>query len=121
MTPTFLEDDRGVLVFGTPGGSRIISMVLLGILEYVDSPELDLERVVGGPRFHHQYLPDRVLFEPPPYAMPPEWVEALRAMGHTVEQGPPSPGATCRPCSSTSADATASAYNDPRGKAGMLF
>ena len=36
MTPTFVEDDRGLLVFGTPGGSRIISMVLLGILDYVD-------------------------------------------------------------------------------------
>ncbi len=48
MTPTFLEDERGVLVFGTPGGSRIISMVLLSILEYVDGPQLDLERVVGA-------------------------------------------------------------------------
>ena len=36
MTPTFVEDERGVLVLGTPGGSRIISMVLLGILDYVD-------------------------------------------------------------------------------------
>ncbi len=103
MTPTFVEDDRGVLVFGTPGGSRIISMVLLGILDYVDSPELDLERVVGGPRFHHQYLPDRVQFEPSPYAMPPGLGGGAQAMGHTVEQGTPCAGATCRPCSSTSA------------------
>ena len=36
MTPAFVEDERGVLVLGTPGGSRIMSMVLLGILEYVD-------------------------------------------------------------------------------------
>jgi gamma-glutamyltranspeptidase / glutathione hydrolase len=120
MTPTFLEDDRGVLVFGTPGGSRIISMVLLAILEYVDSPALDLERVVGGPRFHHQYLPDRVLFEPPPFAMTPDWVEALRAMGHTVEQGPRAWG-NMHAVFVDKRSATASAYNDPRGRAGMLF
>jgi gamma-glutamyltranspeptidase / glutathione hydrolase len=121
MTPTFLEDDRGVLVFGTPGGSRIISMVLLGILEYVDSPVLDLERVVGAPRFHHQYLPDRVQFETPPYAMPEEWVEALRAMGHTVEQGSRAWGNMQAVFVDKHSGGAASAYNDPRGKAGMLF
>ena len=96
-------------------------MVLLGILEYVDSPQLDLERVVGAPRFHHQYLPDRVLYR----------AAALRH-GRGMGGGTARPwdtrwsraaaaGATCRPCSWTSAAATASAYNDPRGKAGMLF
>lgn len=120
MTPTFLEDDRGVLVFGTPGGSRIISMVLLSILEYVDSPQLDLERVIGAPRFHHQYLPDRVLFEPPPYSMGPEWADALRAMGHTVEQGS-RPWGNMQAVFVDKRNATASAHNDPRGKAGMLF
>jgi gamma-glutamyltranspeptidase/glutathione hydrolase len=120
MTPAFLEDDRGVLVFGTPGGSRIISMVLLSILEYVDSPQLDLERVVGAPRFHHQYLPDRVLFEPPPYAMAAEWVEALKAMGHTVEQGS-RPWGNMQAVFMDKRNAATSAYNDPRGKAGMLF
>ena len=87
MTPTFVEDERGVLVFGHAGRVAHHLHGPAGILEYVDSPQLDLERVVGAPRFHHQYLPDRVQYEPAPYAMAAEWVEALKAMGHTVEQG----------------------------------
>ncbi len=120
MTPTFVEDDRGVLVFGTPGGSRIISMVLLGILEYVESPQPDIEQLVAAPRFHHQYLPDRVLFEPAPYSMGPEWVSALKAMGHTVEQGG-RPWGNMQAVFVDKRSAAASAHNDPRGKAGMLF
>src|SRR5262245_11194056 len=85
MTPSFVEDERGVLVLGTPGGSRIISMVLLSILDYVDRPDRDIERVVSAPRYHHQYLPDRVEYEPG--GLPPASVEALRALGHTVQEG----------------------------------
>ena len=120
MTPCFLEDGRGVLVFGTPGGSRIISMILLSILEYVDSPQLDLDRVIGGRRFHQQYLPDRVLYEPAPYAMPEEWVQALKDKGHVVEQGG-RPWGNMQAVFVDKRSGAASAYNDPRGKAGMLF
>jgi gamma-glutamyltranspeptidase/glutathione hydrolase len=120
MTPAFVEDERGVLVFGTPGGSRIISMVLLGILEYVDSPQLDLERVIGAPRFHHQYLPDRVLYEPAPFAMPDGWAEALRAKGHAVEQGGRAWG-NMQAVFVDKRSGEVSAYSDPRGRAGMLF
>lgn len=62
MTPTFVEGPRGVLVLGTPGGSRIISMVLLGVLGHTQG--LDAAGVVALPRYHHQYLPDRIEFEP---------------------------------------------------------
>jgi gamma-glutamyltranspeptidase/glutathione hydrolase len=120
MTPTFVEDARGVLVFGTPGGSRIISMVLLGLLEYVDSPKPDLERIVGAPRLHHQYLPDRILTEPEPYAMPSEWIEGLRAKGHTVEQAGRAWG-NMQGVFVDKRDGSAKPYSDPRGKAGMLF
>jgi gamma-glutamyltranspeptidase/glutathione hydrolase len=120
MTPTFVEDARGVLVFGTPGGSRIISMVLLGLLEYVESPNPDLERVFAAPRLHHQYLPDRILTEPEPYAMPKEWIEALRAKGHTVEQAGRAWG-NMQGVYVDKRDGSATSYNDPRGKAGMLF
>jgi gamma-glutamyltranspeptidase/glutathione hydrolase len=85
MSPTFVEDDRGVLVLGTPGGSRIISMVLEGILDYVDQPQTDLARLVTAPRFHHQYLPDRIEIEPGGF--PDQWVEAMKAKGHAVEVG----------------------------------
>jgi len=62
MTPTFLESPRGVAVLGTPGGSRIISMVLLASLAWLEGA--DAEEMVALPRYHHQYLPDRVFYEP---------------------------------------------------------
>ncbi|GAC1634147.1 MAG: gamma-glutamyltransferase [Nevskia sp.] len=62
MTPTFVEGPNGVLVLGTPGGSRIATMVLLGILNFIDG--MDASGIVAAPRYHHQYLPDVVQFEP---------------------------------------------------------
>ena len=61
MTPVFLDDGRRVALLGTPGGSRIISMVLIGILDFVDGG--GAESMVSAPRFHHQYIPDVVQFE----------------------------------------------------------
>ncbi len=61
MSPTFVEDDTRVGVLGTPGGSRIISMVLLGILDFAEG---NLPQSwVSVPRYHHQYLPDQLQFE----------------------------------------------------------
>jgi gamma-glutamyltranspeptidase / glutathione hydrolase len=62
MTPTFVEWDGNVAILGTPGGSRIISMVMLGILEALDGKPV--KDWVSRPRFHHQYLPDKVEGEP---------------------------------------------------------
>jgi gamma-glutamyltranspeptidase/glutathione hydrolase len=81
MSPTFLigEDRRAVI--GTPGGSRIITMVLLGILDFMaGNPP---ESWVALPRFHHQYTPDQILAEKS--AFTPGQIEALEAMGHTVK------------------------------------
>jgi gamma-glutamyltranspeptidase / glutathione hydrolase len=61
MTPTFIESPNRVGVLGTPGGSRIISMVLLGILSFYDDQGPD--KWVSTKRYHHQYLPDEVQFE----------------------------------------------------------
>jgi len=82
MTPTFVEDDKGVLVLGSPGGSRIVSQVLLGVLQYTQSTEVDLARLVALPRYHHQYWPDRVEVEPDGFS--DEWRAALAAKGHTL-------------------------------------
>ncbi|MGH8671762.1 MAG: gamma-glutamyltransferase family protein, partial [Burkholderiales bacterium] len=82
MSPAFVEDRRGVLILGTPGGSRIISMLLLAILGYLDQVQPDAQRVVDGARFHHQFLPDRLEVEPPGFA--PELLRELEAMGHRV-------------------------------------
>ncbi len=83
MTPTFVEDGRGVLVLGTPGGSRIISMVLLAILDYASQPAVDLPSLLAAPRYHHQYLPDRIEVEPEGF--PDAWLDALQLKGHLVQ------------------------------------
>ncbi len=83
MSPTFLEDKQRVAILGTPGGSRIITMVLLGALEFAaNKPPQDW---VSAPRFHHQYLPDQLSFEPGTFSS--ETVAALEAMGHTLKEG----------------------------------
>jgi gamma-glutamyltranspeptidase/glutathione hydrolase len=61
MTPTFIESNDRIGILGTPGGSRIISMVLLAILDFVKG-ELP-ESWVSLPRFHHQYIPDLIQYE----------------------------------------------------------
>ena len=80
MTPTFLSNADKVAVIGTPGGSRIITMVLLGILGYADG--LDAPQVAALPRYHHQWMPDALGIERD--ALPADVVAALRAMGHVV-------------------------------------
>ena len=62
MTPTFVEFDDRVAILGTPGGSRIITMVMLGVLEAANDQPVDVW--VNRVRFHHQYLPDEVQAEP---------------------------------------------------------
>ncbi len=82
MTPTFLEGKHGVALLGTPGGSRIITMVLLATLDYMQGhlPQ----HWVSLPRFHHQYLPDEVQFEPGAFTEHEQ--RQLKAMGHTLKQ-----------------------------------
>jgi len=80
MTPTFLQRGDRRAILGTPGGSRIISMVLLGALEFFNGKPP--EEWVSRPRFHHQYLPDEVLYEP--RAFDDTARAALEKMGHTL-------------------------------------
>ncbi len=81
MTPTFMESPDRVAVLGTPGGSRIITMVLLGILGY--DAGLSAQQVSALPRYHHQWLPDAISAETG--AFPRPVAEALKAMGHRVD------------------------------------
>ncbi len=117
-SPSFVEDERGVLVLGTPGGARIISMVLEGILAYVDQPLFDLQRMVGAPRYHHQYLPDRIEIEPGAFSQ--QWIAALRTKGHAVEEGRRKWGNMQAVYFDKKSGRVTSA-NDPRGQAGVLF
>jgi len=81
MTPTFMQSDERVVALGTPGGSRIITMVLLGILGY--DAGLDAQAVSALPRYHHQWMPDVIEAEGGAFA--PTVVQGLRALGHTLE------------------------------------
>lgn len=81
MTPTFMESPGKIAVLGTPGGSRIITMVLLGVLGYADG--LDAAQVAALPRYHHQWEPDVIAVERD--ALPAATIAQLRAMGHTVQ------------------------------------
>ena len=81
MTPTFMQSDERVVALGTPGGSRIITMVLLGILGY--DAGLDAQAVSALPRYHHQWMPDVIEAESGAFA--PQVVQGLRALGHALE------------------------------------
>ena len=82
MSPTFLESKHGVAILGTPGGSRIISMVLLGALDFAagNNPS----SWVSLKRFHHQFLPDVVQHEPDTFSA--EQATSLTELGHTLKE-----------------------------------
>ena len=80
MTPTLvLKDGQPVLVTGSPGGSTIITTVLQVVTNVIDHG-MDVAAAVSRPRFHHQWLPDRVLYEPG--AFQAGALDALRDKGH---------------------------------------
>jgi gamma-glutamyltranspeptidase/glutathione hydrolase len=83
MTPSFVIGKDRQAVIGTPGGSRIITMVLEAILAFIDG-ELPA-KIVANPRYHHQYLPDVVSAEKGAFTK--EETKALEAMGHIVNDG----------------------------------
>ncbi len=80
MTPTFIESERGVAILGTPGGSRIITMVLLATLDYASGG--DPAHWVSLPRYHHQFLPDVIQHEPETFS--PQQITQLEARGHRL-------------------------------------
>jgi gamma-glutamyltranspeptidase / glutathione hydrolase len=89
MTPTILTTHgswfkRGKLayVMGTPGGSTIITTVANDVISAIDNG-LNIQAVADAPRFHHQYLPDRLDFEK---KFPDDVVDQLKAMGYTTNR-----------------------------------
>lgn len=113
MTPTFLESERGLAILGTPGGSRIVTMVLLGALAWMDGA--DAEGIVSLPRVHHQYIPDSVSFEAG--AMSAELQEALAALGHQLRESS-RPWGNMQAITLDYADETLTAASDPRRNGG---
>lgn len=84
MSPTFMIGRDKVAVVGAKGGSRIITMVLLGLLGIEQG--MDPAQIAAMPRYHHQYLPDRILAEPGAFSA--EATSRLQAMGYTIKEGP---------------------------------
>jgi gamma-glutamyltranspeptidase/glutathione hydrolase len=85
MAPTILARDGKVfLTLGSPGGRRIPNAVLLTILNVVDFG-MNVQEAVDALRYHHQWLPDRILHEP--RAFSPDTAQLLRARGHELDDG----------------------------------
>ena len=84
MTPTFLESARGIAILGSPGGSFIPSLVLLGTLNWLNGA--DAMGIVTAPRIHHQYQPDIVFAEPK--GLSDEERQSLEQRGHKFRDWP---------------------------------
>ena len=79
MTPTIiLKDNKPYLATGSPGGSRIITTVLQIILNVVDF-KMDISDATDSPRFHHQWLPDKLYVEK---GLSKETIRGLNSKGH---------------------------------------
>lgn len=104
---------RNAYVWGTPGGSTIPTtnlQVMLGVLLWGES----LAEAVAAPRFHQQDFPDKIQIERERFD--PEWVEALKKLGHTVAEREPENDPIGRVHAiSQSADGRMTAVADPRG------
>jgi gamma-glutamyltranspeptidase/glutathione hydrolase len=84
MSPTIvLRDGRVFLVTGTPGGSRIITMVLQVILNVIDH-QMNVAEAITAPRIHHQWLPDQAFAE---RGFSPDTLRLLEQKGHKVVTG----------------------------------
>jgi gamma-glutamyltranspeptidase / glutathione hydrolase len=87
MSPTIVKKDgKTFMVLGSPGGSRIITIVLEAIMNVVDHG-MQVEEAINMPRLHHQWLPDQISAEP--FAISADTAKALSDMGYKiVEQVP---------------------------------
>jgi gamma-glutamyltranspeptidase/glutathione hydrolase len=80
MSPTIVsKDGKPYLITGSPGGSTIITTVLQVIVNVIDH-NMSIEDAVALPRFHHQWEPDSIMYEP--YAISPDTLDILQQMGH---------------------------------------
>ncbi|MGO4911387.1 gamma-glutamyltransferase [Leeuwenhoekiella sp. W20_SRS_FM14] len=84
MTPTIVEKDGKLwMTVGTPGGSTIITSVLQTILNVSDFG-MGMQEAVDAPRFHHQWLPDVVTFEPNAFGK--ILLDSLSSKGYKIQQ-----------------------------------
>ncbi|WP_333693799.1 gamma-glutamyltransferase [Flavobacterium sp.] len=88
MTPTIIEKEGKLfMVVGTPGGSTIITSVLQTFLNVAEF-NMSMQEAVNAPRFHHQWLPDEVIFEPESFSS--DLLESLKMKKYLInEKGTP--------------------------------
>jgi gamma-glutamyltranspeptidase/glutathione hydrolase len=110
MTPTFVETDKGIAILGSPGGSFIPSMILLGTLNWLEGA--DANGIVTAPRIHHQYQPDLVFAEAK--GLTDDERRALEARGHKIRDWPATIG-NMQVITWDYATAKVVAASDPRG------
>jgi gamma-glutamyltranspeptidase/glutathione hydrolase len=110
MTPTFVESDKGVAILGSPGGSFIPSMILLGTLNWLEGA--DANGIVTAPRIHHQYQPDMVFAEAK--GLTDDERRALEERGHRIRDWPATIG-NMQIITWDYASRTVVAASDPRG------
>ena len=85
MTPTILaKDGRLFMVTGSPGGRTIINTVLETIVNVVDFG-MNAQETIDTPRFHHQWLPDRIQYEK--FGFSPDTIAELQRRGHMLRTG----------------------------------
>lgn len=82
MSPTFIESEKELASFGTPGGSRIPSMVLLAVLDYLDGKPV--QQWPATPRYHHQFLPDVIEHEGDAFSA--SQLSSLEMRGHRLKR-----------------------------------
>nr|WP_232530385.1 gamma-glutamyltransferase [Flavobacterium columnare] len=84
MTPTIVEKEGKLfMVLGTPGGSTIITSVLQTFLNVTEFG-MNMQEAVDAPRFHHQWLPDEVVFEPNKFSE--HLINNLRGKGYIINE-----------------------------------
>ncbi len=84
MTPTIVEKDGKLwMTVGTPGGSTIITSVLQTILNVYEY-DMTMQQAVNAPRFHHQWLPDIIRFEPDLFNK--KVLDSLQRKGYTIDE-----------------------------------
>ena len=84
MTPTIVEKNKKLfMIVGTPGGSTIITSVFQTILNAYEF-NMGIQESVNAPRFHHQWMPDIVIFEPKRFNS--ELISKLNDKGYNIEE-----------------------------------
>lgn len=111
MTPTIVvKDGKLAYVIGSPGGPTIINTVFQTILNVIDF-EMSIQRAVAAPRFHHQWMPDEIRWEP--FGLPAELRKDMVGRGHVFA----AKGANMGSCNSIAVEPTSGhrlAGVDPR-------